>query len=272
MNSQIPSKNSKNTCKNNSPSRRNRNKSIAIISILFGIVLLIVAFSLIALAILSDNDHSESNSNGTYLFYEADYDYDIMKDKKYLQLDRQVYFENPEMGTTVVITKEMLDEVPNDQKEYVLLLYDYVNYAINGNYEELNGLFSKEYVEAGGKLKMDFTMQQLYNIKITYVASSSEIVDGTTHTSYDYWLEYMIRRNNGTFRSDMESDGARKEYVRVTKRGERLGIDVLSPYTTVDGNKAIVNIKDIIIISILAIACISVFTSVTAYLIKKRKV
>jgi hypothetical protein len=96
----------------------------------------------------------------------------------------------------------------------------------------LNQLFSKEYVEAGGKTKMDFTMQQLYNIRITYITSSSETIDGFTTESYDYWLEYMIRKNNGTFRNDMGSDCIKKEYVRVTDRNGILGIDVLAPYNT----------------------------------------
>jgi len=75
-------------------------------------------------------------------------------------------------------------------------------------------------------------MQQLYNIKITYIQETSEVVDGNNIVSYEYWLEYMIRNNNGTFRSDMASDCIRKEYVRVTDRNGTIGIDVLSPYQT----------------------------------------
>ncbi len=255
----------------NTTGKRNRSKSIMIICILFGSVLGVVILSFCALMILSKDEQPQSGSNQTYIFYEPDYDFDIMSDEEYLELDRQIYFENLETGITVVISKEKLDDVPSDQKEYVTVLCDFIDYAINGKTNEFNKLFSEEYIEADGKLKIDFTMQQLYNIKISYVQTFSEVVDGITWTSCEYWLEYMIRKNNGTFRNDMESDCVRKEYIRVTQREDKIGIDVLAPYTTVPRNNNSIQTKDIVIISATAIATMALFVGVTAYIIKKRK-
>ena len=267
MNSQKKNVNKESKARSNG---RNRRKSIAIISILFGGALIIVLLSLVMLGMVADKDDKEQDSIHTYIFYEPDYDYDIMNDIKYLDLDRQIYFENPELGLTVVVDKDKLDDVPSDQKEFVSLLCDFVNYAIFGRSEDFNALFSDEYVDADGKLKIDFTMQQLYNIKITYVDNFSEVVDGVTQESYDYWIEYMIRKNNGTFRNDMESDCTRKEYIRITKREESIGIDALIPYTTTVQKGEIIDAGELAVIILLGLVTIATFVGVSVAVFKKK--
>ncbi len=229
MNSQKPIDQNKQKNRK-APLKKRSAKSIIILFLLFIIGTTVMCLAL--LVVMSDHGNEQPEKGTTYLFYEPDYDLNILKDENYLELDRTVKFSNPDNGITYAIVDGNMDEVPTVMHESVALLCDFVNYAIHGESEKLNQLFSKEYIDAGGKTKMDFTMQQLYNIKITYVTSSSEVVDGSTIESYDYWLEYMIRKNNGTFRNDMESDCIRKEYVRVTNRNGVLGIDVLAPYNT----------------------------------------
>ena len=231
MNSQKPlDNNRKLSTKDKKQSNNRKSKRIIIIFLIFIIGTTLMCAAL--LAAMSAKDKEQPEPGTTYLFYEPDYDKNILEDKFYLDLDRTVKFENPDNGITYAIVNGNMDEVPTIMHDSVGLLCDFVEYAILGESEMLNSLFSKEYIDAGGKTKMDFTMQQLYNIKITYVTSSSEVIDGFTVESYDYWLEYMIRQNNGTFRNDMESDCIKKEYVRVTDRNGILGIDVLAPYNT----------------------------------------
>ena len=188
MNSQKPIGNSTSQV----VSKRNRKKSVTIIAVMFAVIFGIIILSIIAIAMISKQNEGSVNQTGSLIFYEADYDYNIMKDEDYLDLDRQIYFENTVDGMTVTFTDDTLEDLPKDQKAHLLHIYEFIRCAIYGRTDELNALFSQEYVDAGGKLKMDFTMQQLYNIKITYVEMSSEIVDGNTYVSYDYWLEYMI--------------------------------------------------------------------------------
>ena len=44
-------------------------------------------------------------------------------------------------------------------------------------------------------------------------------------------VEYMIRQNNGTFRTDVGSDAIRKQGVVMTDREGELLIDAISSYT-----------------------------------------
>lgn len=269
MNSQKPAEKSYNN--NNSRSIKSSRARRRIIYILFGSVLGIVLLCLAAVGAISHYNKSQDKNNGTLIFYEPDYDYDIMKDEEYLDLDRDIYFTNPDNGMTSAIVNGNLEDVPTIQHKHVALLCSFIDYAIKGQTKELNSLFSDAYIEADGKLKMSFTMQQLYNIKITYIDTSSVEVNGETHVSYDYWLEYMIRENNGTFRNDMESDCIRKEYVRVTERNGLVEIDVLAPYKTTNKvNDPLNSISVIIIVAlIIVIASIVVFTII---LLKKSRI
>ena len=227
--------NSQNPIKHNTKNKDIRNKKRRAKSIVMLFLIFIIGTTLLCLSILgviSEKDKYEAEKGTSYLFYEPDYALNILESEEYLNLDRSIKFENPDSGITSVISYENLDAVPTDLKAPVVLLCDFINYAIEGDFELLNSLFSEEYIQAGGKTKIEFTMQQLYNIRITYVNSYSENIDGYTEYCYDFWLEYMIHKNNGTFRNDMESDCIRKEYVRVTDRGGILAIDVLAPYNT----------------------------------------
>ncbi len=209
-------------------------RSELIIIMIIALIAVITISCIGAVALLSKSGKPEETPDPSFTFYEADFEYDIMKDEKYLDLDRTVRFEDPETRITVALDGGRIDEVPTDQHKAVQVILDFINYAIMGKTDELNSLFSDEYIDADGAVKSDFTMQQLYNIKITYVTTSSQTVNGDTQVSYDYWLEYMIRMNNGTFRHDMDSDCVRKEYVRITERERVNEIDVLAPYKTVN--------------------------------------
>lgn len=264
MNSQ---KTSKNVERKNV--KHDKRASRKILIWLFIIVIVVVILSLAIVGFMKYINTPKLNTQGTLIFYEADYEYDIFSDKNYLDLDRNIYFENTENGHKVALENNNFDDVPVDQHRFVSVLCDYINHAINGRSTELNSLFSKEYVDAGGKTKIDFTMQQLYNIKIAYIENNVQMVDGTNEVSYDYWLEYMIRNNNGTFRSDMASDCIRKEYVRVTDRNGRIGIDVLAPYQTATLPD---NIEVYKIISILAVFLITILISMSLYFYMKRRV
>ena len=267
MNSQKPIENINQKIKTNINKKR-RAKSIIILFLVF--ILGTTIMSVALLTAMSGHDERQPQKGNTYLFYEPDYELDILKDEIYLDLDRTVKFYNPDNGITFAIVDGNMDEVPTIMHESVNLLCDFIDYAIHGESEKLNQLFSQEYIDAGGKTKMDFTMQQLYNIKITYVTSFNEVVDGSTVECYDYWLEYMIRKNNGTFRNDMESDCIRKEYVRVTNRNGTPKIDVLAPYNTETKKPAEEDGNRIVLAFVASVAIVSVACFAGALIIKKR--
>ena len=229
MNSQNPGyKNPKAATKNKNQKGRAQGLIIIFFSVIIGITVL--CFSIMAII---KNTHTPQNIVGnTIIFHEANYDYDIMKDENYLELDRNVRFENSQNGITVEIVDDNLNDVPSDIRDSFSVIYNFIDYAISGDHQKLNDLFSDEYIEADGETKMEFTMQQLYNIKVTYITDATAESDGYTYSSQDFWLEYMIRRNNGTFRNDMASDCIKKEYVRITNRDGEYEIDVLAPFKT----------------------------------------
>ena len=268
MNSQKPQLNNKRPVIKKK-TKKSQAKAIMIFFLAF--ILGTTTLCMVMLSSISKKEKNQPQKGTTYLFYEADYEKNILEDENYLELDRTVRFTNPDNGITYAIENGNMDEVPTIMHEYVGLICDFVEYAILGDSEQLNKLFSQEYIDAGGKTKLDFTMQQLYNIKITYVTYSSEIVEGITVESYDYWLEYMIRQNNGTFRNDMESDCIKKEYIRVTNRDGVLGIDVLAPYNTETIDQSSDNGNRIIVAFISSAVIVGTVCFAASLLIKKKQ-
>lgn len=242
--------------------------------IIISMIAAIAVFTIIcvgAVALVSKLNAPVDNREPTYTFHEPDFDYDILVDEDYLSLDRTVKFEDPDTRITVSLENGDISEIPKDQHKPVAVLMDFIDFAILGKTEELNSLFSDEYIEAEGKLKMDFTMQQLYNIKITYIDSLTQNTDGETCVSYNYWLEYMIHRNNGTFRHDMGSDCIRKEYVRITEREGRMEIDVLAPYKTVSASQTTIGTNEVLAIAAIAILIMGVFAGIIVLAVKYQK-
>ena len=229
MNSQNPGyRTSKVAVKTKNQKRRAKGLIITFLCVIIGITVL--CFSI--MAIIANANKPQNIVGNTIIFHEADYDYDIMKDENYLELDRNVRFENSQNGITIEIVNDNLNDVPSDIRDSFCVIYDFIDYAIYGEHQKLNDLFSDEYIDAEGDTKMEFTMQQLYNIKVTYITDTTTESDGYTYSSQDFWLEYMIRKNNGTFRNDMASDCIKKEYVRITNRDGEYEIDVLAPFKT----------------------------------------
>lgn len=266
MNSRKPGQNASNKVK-----RYKRADSKKIMILMVTVIAAVTIICVSAVALVSKLNEPTENRDPTYTFYEADYDYNILEDENYLALDRTVKFEDPDTRITVSLDNGDISEVPTNQHKPVAVLMDFIDYAINGKTEELNSLFSEEYIEAEGELKMDFTMQQLYNIKITYVETLSQDIDGETYVSYDYWLEYMIRQNNGTFRHDMGSDCIRKEYVRVTEREGEMKIDVLAPYKTASTPQSTIGVDEILSIAAIAILIMSIFAAIITLALKSSK-
>lgn len=165
-------------------------------------------------------------------FYPADWEKNIMQDKDYLALDRNVYFFNTLTNTEIAITDENSADVASDYAIGVNLLRRYIKFAIAGKHEDLNKLFSDAYYKAGFSSKEPFTMQQIYDIRISNIELSATKENGNTYQTYSFWVEYKIRENNGTFRNDVGSDGAKKEKFIITNRNGVAKIDAIVQYST----------------------------------------
>ena len=98
------------------------------------------------------------------------------------------------------------------------------------DYVKGNSFFSDAYFDVEAE-KEAFTAQKLYNITITLQSREEIIEEGETYNREIYVVEYMIRQNNGTFRTDVGSDAIRKQLVVVTDREGEMKIDTVSSVT-----------------------------------------
>ncbi len=159
-------------------------------------------------------------SQQSYIYYPIDYDLDITTVKGYMELDRDIHYKNG--AETVMITNANLDFYGPD----VQFFKRYFDYAINGDYAAYNQLFTEHYYETSEPY-YSFTQQMIYDIEIEKL-SVSESEKGVL---YAYNVAYKIYRNNGTFRNDIGSDGAKTLYFELLESNGSILIDRITYYT-----------------------------------------
>ena len=129
------------------------------------------------------------------------YDYDIFTDTVYMtQTDRSVRIIDAELGIETVMTDENRNSYPLE----IRFVSDALELVINGNHEEYNKIFTDEYLKTEGDNLREFTMQQLYNITLERIAYKEDGMIAYT----DIKVYYNIRKNNGSFRTDLDFDAS----------------------------------------------------------------
>ena len=182
------------------------------------VLICMVVFVAIALPLISyletlekfpEQEPIQTHKPNTFIPYEADWDLDIMKEEGYLAKDRNVYYCDSRYGIT-----EVLDEKNKDKYgPAVSLLNTMIGYIIHGDHESYNELFSENYFKTeGNEPEEPFTMQQLYDIKLTLIKETEKTEGGRRYTQYEFEVEYRIRHNNGTFRTDIDEGESKKQY------------------------------------------------------------
>jgi hypothetical protein len=178
------------------------------------VIICLAVFTVIAIPLISflDNlekqqsvDELESKKESTIIFFEPNWELDIMKDPAYLALDRTVYYNDVQYGITVALDQKNV----NKYGPAVEVLNQMIQFIIAGDADGYNQLLSVNYLE-NNDFEPPFTMQQLYDIRISKVQET--IVNGE-YTQYEFELEYRIRNNDGTFRTDIGSDESKRQYV-----------------------------------------------------------
>lgn len=156
-------------------------------------------------------------SNKSYNHYPAEYDLDVTTVEEYMELDRNIYFVR---GGERLMLSDMGELTPD--KEFFI---EYFDIAINGRYEEYNALFTEAYYE-DNEPYVRFAPQMIYDISIEKLSES--YADGGTN--YTYNVTYRIYRNNGTFRNDIGSDGAKTLFFSLIEKGGEIKIDRITYY------------------------------------------
>lgn len=200
--------------------------------LVLGIIIAVLVLMFVLVTALENwllRTQTEQPQNGTpqtIIFHTPNYDEDITKDSSYMDLDRQIYYADLATGVTISLTPDTYRE----QGEGVELLCHMIESIIAGDHEEYNACFSEAYLDVEGE-KGEFTAQKLYNITLTLQSREEINEEGKTYTRETFVVEYMIRQNNGTFRTDVGSDAIRKQGVILTNREGEMLIDVVSSYT-----------------------------------------
>ncbi len=136
----------------------------------------------------------------SYNFYPTDYDLDPMQDERYMQYDRYVYYKNG------AVSQAILEGEENDYGPAVKFFTDYFKTVIAGDAETYNTYFTDRYYEDYDPY-VQFAPQMLYNIQVEQLSEKSNN-DGTSNWTFN--VTYMIHRNDGTFRNDLDSDSSKK--------------------------------------------------------------
>ena len=196
--------------------KKKQKKNVKVILYVLGGVLLVflLAFFLLNKLLLKDNQKEED-----IRFYPVT-DENIFENSQYVSKNRTIYYCDNSAGYehTTPITEENRGDYDAD----VVFAETYLNTIILGDESALRQMCSQSYLEKNPI--SDFTQQMLYDICIyTY---RTEHLDGGDRL-VTYKLMYKFYQNNGTYRRDVGSDGARPEYLvlRVSRDGSSIKID-----------------------------------------------
>lgn len=185
----------------NSKKLKKRIQKIALI----GLIALLLLIGILALVNHFLNQKDDAGF-GNYYFYPP-YEGDIMQNQTYLQMNREFcYCADPTgMGVTYPLNEEELTKLDPS----VGFVCDYLRLVIAGDSVAYNALFTQEYLAENGS-KDAFNPQMLHNITI-YLYQELDNGDGSKTVTYK--LDYMIYRNDGSFRRDIGSDSIRSQYL-----------------------------------------------------------
>lgn len=188
--------------------RLRRNMIIVLIGLLAFVV---IAIPLIGILDNLQNGGKEEETKrlppSSINFATPDFEYDIMKDEDYLQLNRRIYIYDARSGQTEELTDKNLPGYGGG----AAVLRDMIRAVINGDADAYNALFSSNYYENHDP-EPPFTMQRLYDIKLTKVSETLVAGEKGKYTQYEFEVEYKIRLNDGTYRTDIGHDESKKQY------------------------------------------------------------
>ncbi len=188
--------------KRNTAADKKKIKKIVIIVLSLFVALVAIYGVLSAVTYLLEPEYSDV-SYEDYRFFEADYNKNILEEKLYLALNRNIYFER--MGSENVLTQENAIGISLAAD----LFYNYFDCLIKGDYQNYSSFFTQECLASSNfTLPERFTMQGIYDVHINLYRS--DVADEESNAVREiYEVSYRIFENNGTFRNDILPDETR---------------------------------------------------------------
>ncbi len=181
--------------------KQNSARLIKLILLICGGAVLLGFLVLLGLYLfLPEKDTDERN-----IYFYPVTDVDIFMSGEYHDSDRVIMYCENSSGYGI---KEQINAEEGTSDGKLRFLETYFNCIIAGNNEMYPLLFTEEYRQEN--TLPTFTQQMLYKMCI-YYEQTERAKDGSMLITYR--LEYMIRKNNGTFRRDVGSDEILPQYV-----------------------------------------------------------
>ncbi len=190
-------------------------------------------------------EHKEA-SGGFVLYPMVDYEYNIMEDAAYLRLlSDEPFIKYCDNDTR--IEESLSEDLYDDRGDAVKRIIDMVLAIQAGDHEAYYSFFTDAFldVERAARLEQglpaehEFTMQQVYAVVITKISEEKNPQTGVETCIYR--LKYKIHKNNGTFRTDLDSDSYHEqELVMVNSESDpELKINSVSTEKTIHQNTII---------------------------------
>lgn len=166
------------------------------------------------------NTSMYSNRIVSYSFYPTDYNLDVTADETYMGLNRYLYYTNG--AETIAITDG------NYAQHGVAIAFfgQYFETVIAGDADTYNTYFTEHYYETNDPHER-FAPQMLYNLNVKKLW---EEIEDDTVTRYAFDVTYMIHRNDGTFRNDIDSDSSKTLYFELVEENNIVKIDRITYY------------------------------------------
>lgn len=176
-----------------------------ILLVLFGILLLLCGILFLVTLFLPERGETPDPS---YQFAEPDYDFDISQDEEYLALDRRIWVDDG-------LVAQPLDDLDAEGNLLYGFLKQYFSALTEGDATALRKCYTEECVRVF-KIPYRMPMQRVYDIRVILVSSVSKTdSDGFGYTEHVCRFEYKILRNDGVFRSDLESGAVRPQILTL---------------------------------------------------------
>ena len=200
--------------------KKNLKKAVIIVSIVLATLVLLcgvlyfVNETLKNGRISGENTEPDTNAKNYVNFYTPDYEINIFEDEEYLKKNRNIYYEVP---TATGSAKIVLDEYEENELDAGQRFFtEYFGIVTGGEYEKYHKLFTDEYIKDPSGFEKHpadrkFTMQRIYDINVKELAKTppddkSYTYNGKPAVFGVYEVGYKIMKNDGEFRTDVESD------------------------------------------------------------------
>ena len=196
--------------------KKSKRTKIIIISV-FALMIIFMVVCLLVPGLLNGTAFDETKNSDTpkqYIFYDPyPENFDIFQYPEYINRGDLGFIYAD--GTT---SEELTDSSIKDYNPGVQVMYKMINAIKHGDERAYNALLSDKIEK-----KKPFTQQQVYAILVTNVDNNE-----TDGESYYFKVEYKIRQNNGSFRTDIGSDMAKIQYFTVRNIDGKYFIDSIT--------------------------------------------